>query len=579
MGKILCSTHQKKCFYKLLGSFWKIEFLTENRQPRTLQKWWKFCTISKWAKNFFSCKILCCTHQKKWFYKLLGSFWKFEFLTENRQPRTLQKWWKFCTISKCAKNFFSCKILCCTHQKKWFYKLLGSFWKFEFLTENRQPRTLQKWWKFCTISKCAKKIFFGKILCCTHQKKCFYKLLGSFWKIEFLTENRQPRTLQKWWKFCTISKCAKKIFFGKILCCTHQKKCFYKLLGSFWKIEFLTENRQPRTLQKWWKFCTISKCAKKIFFGKILCSTHQKKCFYKLLGSFWKIEFLTENRQPRTLQKWWKFCTISKWAKNFFSAKILCSTHQKKFFYKLLGSFWKIEFLTENRQPRTLQKWWKFCTISKWAKNFFSGKILCSTHQKKWFYKLLGSFWKFEFLTENRQPRTLQKWWKFCTISKSAKKIFFGKILCSTHQKKCFYKLLGSFWKIEFLTEKWQPGTLKKWWKFCTISKCAKKTFFCKILCFTHQKKCFYKLLGSFWKIEILTENRQPRTLQKWWKFCTISKWAKNFFSAKILCSTHQKKCFYKLLGSFFENWIFDGKMTAADLTKMVKILYYLKMC
>ena len=318
----------------------------------------KICTFSKCAKKIFFCKIICSTHQKKCFYKLLGSFWKIEFLTENRQPRTLQKWWKFCTISKWAKKiFFSGKILCSTHQKKWFYKLLGSFWKFEFLTENRQPRPLQKWWKFCTISKCDKKIFFGKILCSTHQKKCFYKLLGSFWKIEFLTEKWQLRTLQKWWKFCTISKCAKKTFFGKILCSTHQKKCFYKLLGSFWKIEFLAENRQPRTLQKWWKFCTISKCATKIFFGKILCSTHQKKCFYKLLGSFWKIEFLTQNRQPRTLQKWWKFCTISKCAKKTFFCKILCSTHQKKCFYKLLGSFWKIEFLTENRQPRTLQKW------------------------------------------------------------------------------------------------------------------------------------------------------------------------------------------------------------------------------
>ena len=204
----------------------------------------------------------------------------------------------------------------------------------EFLTENPQPRTLQKWWKFCTILKCAKKIFFGKIICSTHQKKCFYKLLGSFRKIEFLTENPQPRTLQKWWKFCIISKCAKKIFFGNIICSTHQKKLFYKLSGIFGKIEFLTENPQPRTLQKWWKFCTILKCAKKIFFGKIICSTHQKKCFYKLLGSFRKIEFLTENPQPRTLQKWWKFCTISKCAKKIFFGKILCSTHQKKCFYK-----------------------------------------------------------------------------------------------------------------------------------------------------------------------------------------------------------------------------------------------------
>ena len=265
------------------------------------------------------------------------------------------------TISKCGAKFLF-------HSSKEVFLHLFSFWKIEFLTEKWQLRTLQKWWKFCTSFK---KTFFCKILCSTHQKKCFYKLLGSFWKIEFLTENRQPRTLQKWWKFCTISKWAKNFFSAKILCSTHQKKWFYKLLGSFWKFEFLTENRQPRTLQKWWKFCTISKCAKKIFFGKILCSTHQKKCFYKLLGSFWKIEFLTENRQPRTLKKWWKFCTISKWAKNFFSAKILCSTHQKKWFYKLLGSFWKFEFLTENRQPWTLQKWWKFCTISKCAKKIF----------------------------------------------------------------------------------------------------------------------------------------------------------------------------------------------------------------
>ena len=212
------------------------------------------------------------------------------------------------------------KFLCSTHQKRCFYKLLSTFWKIEFLTENRQPRTLQKWWKFCTISKWAKKTFFGKILCSTQQKKCFCKLLGSFWKIKFLTENRQLRTLQKWWKFCTISKNAKKIYFDKILCSTHQKICFYKLLGSFWKIEFLMENWQPGTLQKWWKFCTISNVLR-IFFGKILCSTHQKKCFYKLLGSFWKIEFFTKNQQPRTLQKWWKFCTISKCAKNFYQAK------------------------------------------------------------------------------------------------------------------------------------------------------------------------------------------------------------------------------------------------------------------
>ena len=166
----------------------------------------------------------------------------------------------------------------------------------------------------------------------------------------------------------------------------------------------------------------------------------------------------------------------------------------------------------------------------------------------------------------------------FVLSQNELRKYFSGKILCCTHQKKCFYKLLGSFWKIEFLTEKRQMRTLQKWWKYCTISKCAKNTFFGKILCCTHQKKSFYKLLGSFWKIEFLTENRQPRTLQKWWKFCTISKCAKKLFFGINSLFHSSKEVFLQTFRQFLENWIFDGKSTAADLTKMVKILYYLKM-
>ena len=60
-------------------------------------------------------------------------------------------------------------------------------------------------------------------------------------------------------------------------------------------------------LTKMVKIWTILNCAKKIFFVKIICSTHQRKCFSTILGIFWKIEILKEYRQARTLQKCWKF--------------------------------------------------------------------------------------------------------------------------------------------------------------------------------------------------------------------------------------------------------------------------------
>ena len=123
-------------------------------------------------------------------------------------------------------------------------------------------------------------------------------------------------------EICIILICAKKIFFGKIIYITHQRKCFSTMLGNFWKIEFLKEYRQARTLKKMVKICIISICAKKIFFGKIICSTHQRKCFSTMLGNFWKIEFLKEYRQAQTLKKWWKFVLSQLVLRKYFLAKL-----------------------------------------------------------------------------------------------------------------------------------------------------------------------------------------------------------------------------------------------------------------
>ena len=214
------------------------------------------------------------------------------------------------------------------------------------MTKNRHVGTLQKWWEFCTYSKCAQKIFFGKILCSTHQKKCFYKLLGSFWKIEFLMENRQPRTLQKWWKFCTISNMLRIFFFGKILCSTHQKKFFYKLSGSFWKIEFLTENQQPRPLTKIVKTLYSLKICLENIFGKNYLFHSSKEAFLQNIRQFLKNWIFDGNSTDGTSQKWRKFCTISTYAKNFFwgqnslfhSSKEVFLQNFRQFFGKL--NFW-----------------------------------------------------------------------------------------------------------------------------------------------------------------------------------------------------------------------------------------------
>ena len=92
---------------------------------------------------------------------------------------------------------------------------------------------------------------------------------------------------------------------------------------------------------------------------------------------------------------------------------------------------------------------------------------------------------------------------------------------------------------------------------------CGKKIFFGKIICSTHQKKCFSTILGNFWKIEFLTEiRREPY------------KNSENFvlFFQNYLFHW-SKEVFLHNFRQFLENWIFDGNLTGADLTKIVNFV------
>ena len=79
-------------------------------------------------------------------------------------------------------------------------------------------------------------------------------------------------------------------------------------------------------------------------------------------------------------------------------------------------------------------------------------------------------------------------------------------------------------------------------------------------------------------KIEFLTENPQPRPCKNGENFVLSQNVLRKYFLATLFVPLI-KRSVSKLLRQFMENWIVDGKSTAADLTKMVKILYYLKMC
>ena len=221
--------------------------------------------------------------------------------------------------------------------------------------------------------------------------------------------------------------------------------------------------------------------------------------------------------------------------------------------------------MTENRQARTLQNSENFVLSQNGVRKYFFGKIICSTDQKKHFFNIWGSFWKIEFLTENRQARTLQNSENF-VLSKWGKKIFFGKIICSTHQKKHLYNIWGSFWKIEFLTENWQARTLQNSENFVLSQNGVRKYFLANYL-FDSSKEHFYNIWDTFWKIELLTKISRRGPYKKVKILYYLKMGLENILWQNYLFHS-SKETFCQNLRQFLENWIFDGKSTGANLTK-----------
>ena len=115
---------------------------------------------------------------------------------------------------------------------------------------------------------------------------------------------------------------------------------FYAIFGklNFWR------NIDRCGPYKNGEICIILICAKKIFFGKIIYSTHQKKCFSTILGNFRKIEFLKEYRQARTLQKWWKFVLSQFLLRKYFLAKLFVPLIKESVSPQCYAIFGKLNF-------------------------------------------------------------------------------------------------------------------------------------------------------------------------------------------------------------------------------------------
>ena len=225
-------------------------------------------------------------------------------------------------------------------------------------------------------------------------------------------------------------------------------------------------------LTKTVKICIISICAKKIFFVKIICSTHQRKCFSTILGKCLKIQFLKEYRQGRTLQNWWKLVQFQFVLRKYFLSKLFFPLIKGSVSPQFQTIFGKLIFWRNIDRRGPYKNGENLCYLNFCYENIFCQNYLFYSSKEVFLHNLRQFLenWIFEGISTGASLTKMVKNW---TILKCVKKIFFVKIIFSTHQRKCFSTILGNFWKIEIFEEYRQARTLQKMVKISFISICA----------------------------------------------------------------------------------------------------------
>ena len=109
--------------------------------------------------------------------------------------------------------------------------------------------------------------------------------------------------------------------------------------------------------------------------------------------------------------------------------------------------------------------------------------------------------------------------------------------------------------------------------------KLCSENSFCLNYLFPSSKAVFLHNFRQFLEIWVFDGNWTDVDLTKIVKILYYLKLClENIFCLNYLFPS-SKEVFLHNFRQFLENWVFDGNSTAASLTKIVKILYYLKLC
>ena len=269
------------------------------------------------------------------------------------------------------------------------------------------------------------------------------KFKAGFGKLNFLRKIHSRDPCKNGENFVLSQNVLRKHFLATLFVPLIKRSVSTIFKAVFWKLNFWQKIHSRGPYKNGENFVLSHNVLRKYFLATLFVPLIRSSFSTNFQAVFRKLNFWRKIHSRVPLQKWWKFCTISKCIQNvlrkYFSAKLFVPLIKRSvctIFKAVLGklNFWQ---KIHSRDPykngenlllsqNVLRKYFLATLLVPLIKRSVSTTFKAVSGKLNCWQKI-----------HSRDP---YKNGENLLLSQNVlRKYFFGNIICSTHQKKCFY--------------------------------------------------------------------------------------------------------------------------------------------
>ena len=245
-------------------------------------------------------------------------------------------------------------------------------------------------------------------------------------------------------------------------------------------------------------------------------------------------------------------------------AKFFVPLIKRSFSTNFKAGFGKLNFWRKIHSRGPYKNGENFVLSQNVLRKYFLAKFFVPLIKRSFSTNFKAGFGKLNFWRKIHSRGPYKNGENFVLSQNVLRKYFLAKFFVPLIKRSVSTNFKAGFGKLNFWRKIHSRGPYKNGENFVLSQNVLRKYFLAKF---------FVPLIKRSF-----STNLDQNVLRKYFLAKFFAGFGKLNFWRKIHSRGPSSKMWRQILRLVLENWIFDGKSTAADLTKMVKILYYLKM-